>query len=137
MCTTLWPRPLKFEVSGPHFKRDTRPKLHRVKWMRRMCFNVCIAVTTVPFIFQQRNQRLDEAIHIKHKTYCAHSALLDYSSIDGPNMIGDSFPTLPIAVTKAPSTFQQRIQGLDEAIHNKHKSYCAHSPHRLLATGRF
>ena len=48
MCTMMRPRPLKSEVSGPHFKRDTRPKLHRVKWTRRMCFNVYIAVTTVP-----------------------------------------------------------------------------------------
>ena len=84
MCTPLWPRPLKCEVSGPHFKRDTRPKLYRVKWTRRMCFNVYIAVQTVPLTFQQRIQGLDEAIHIKHKSYCIHSALLDYSSIDGP-----------------------------------------------------
>ena len=57
--------------------------------------------------------------------------------IDGPIMIGDRSPTLPIGVTKVPSTFQQRMQGLDEAIHIKHKSYCAPSPHRFLATGWF
>ena len=61
--------------------------------------------------FQQRIQGLDEAIHIKHKSYCIHSALLDYSSINGPTMIGARVPTLPIAVTKVPSAFQQRIQG--------------------------
>ena len=88
-------------------------------------------------LFQQRMRGLDEAIHIKHRAYCIQSALLDYSSIDGPIVIGDRLPPLPIAVTKVPSTFQQCIHGLDEAIHIKHKSYCAPSPHRFLATGWF
>ena len=48
MCTTLWPRPLRCEVSGPHFKGDTRSKLYRVKWTRRIWFSVRIAVTKVP-----------------------------------------------------------------------------------------
>ena len=70
----------------------------------------------------------NRTVPIEHKSYCIYSALLDYSSIDGAIMLGDRFPNLPIAVTKVPSTFQQRIQGLDEAIHIKHKSYCAPLP---------